>query len=282
MMAIKDVDATESVDFNESALIRRTYIIDNHWINSSSLYLQEESADVFFEIVDGGGNSHRIPAHKRLLTAGSEVFQRLFFGISQASEDIKIESDDDFVVTAEGFREFLRIFYSNEIQITSQNFVQIYELARKYLVRKWTSRCLDFMEDTVIISTIIGIINLSYQYNLQGIWQRSYPILKQNANQILASDYFIECSRNEFLTIRIYEGIPAQSCFNWLKKCCRQRNIDSKMLRKEMCKQVDWVKIKFADDDDIFTCLQKYFDFFTNDEIKQIVDHREVIVHKGN
>lgn len=101
-----------------------------------SLYLSEKAADVYLIFESG----ERIPAHKPLLVAASEVFDTMFFGSMPEKGDVKMVD-----VSADAFKEFLQFFYFNKVPLTIQNIGHVMYLGDKYDVAECMKLCETFL-----------------------------------------------------------------------------------------------------------------------------------------
>lgn len=59
-------------------------------IRGETIYLDAETADVFFVVDNGRGGSERILGHKYIVAAVSDVFRAMFYGPLKKEEDIGI------------------------------------------------------------------------------------------------------------------------------------------------------------------------------------------------
>lgn len=104
------------------------------------LYLNESTADVYFECGLDLEHRERIPAHKLVLCITSDVFKELF---ATSSTDFTYQITD---VSIAAFKEFLQIFYCHDAKFSYENAIQVLTLVRKYqmndyvhLFRDWLS-----------------------------------------------------------------------------------------------------------------------------------------------
>lgn len=79
----------------------------------AALYLKGDVAIVHFLLKNEAGEIERIPAHKVLLAARSDVFHRMFYGELKEKSDVTIVD-----ASASAFKEFLQCFYMNKVQLT--------------------------------------------------------------------------------------------------------------------------------------------------------------------
>lgn len=99
----------------------------DHVVELTRLYKNEENSDVEFLLKDCDGNESVIPAHRLLLLSRSTVFGRMFNGDMKEGRRVNITD-----ASAEGFSEFLQLFYSTKVDLTSKNIGEVLKLIDKY------------------------------------------------------------------------------------------------------------------------------------------------------
>ena len=77
--------------------------------------------DVEFSVVDSNGIEVTVPANKYMLAISSPVFEAMFYG-QLAESKPTIELPD---CSEEGLREMLRYVYSDEVNLTGCNVVEV-------------------------------------------------------------------------------------------------------------------------------------------------------------
>lgn len=87
----------------------------------------EETKDVQFIFALNSNDVIKISAHKKVLAASSPVFYAMFYGPLKECGDVKIVD-----VSPDAFREFLQLFYNNEVKLTKKNRDEVNKLIDKY------------------------------------------------------------------------------------------------------------------------------------------------------
>lgn len=85
-----------------------------------NLYMNEETSDFHFIFEVTKGKYLRIPAHKLLLIAASDVFRTMFNGTWKEKNEVQIV---DALPSA--FKEFLQFFYTGRVRLTTENVAQV-------------------------------------------------------------------------------------------------------------------------------------------------------------
>lgn len=78
-----------------------------------------------------------IPAHKFVLSIGSPVFFAMFYGQLVDTTGLIELPDCDF----ESLLEFFRYLYSDNVNLTGNNVMQVLYLAKKYMVSSLAEKC---------------------------------------------------------------------------------------------------------------------------------------------
>lgn len=107
-------------------------------------YLNDATADMHFVFETAEGVIERVPVHKFVLIAYSEVFNAMLSGSWQETDDVKITD-----ASPHAFKEFLRFFYFDEVELTTENMVEVFCLGQKYLVTTCSNACVQHMSDNI-------------------------------------------------------------------------------------------------------------------------------------
>lgn len=175
-------------------------VAHNSMVAFEDFYLDAATADVFFVFGDGN-NNQRIPAHKVLLAAKSDVFKAMFYGELKEKGDIKIV---DASIAA--FKEFLRFFYCTEIDPTIENAPNVLKSADKYNV----PACCDFYEkflgDTITNDNVCFVYGLAILYKRSGLKELCERRIAENTESVLKSQSFLECDQSVLQAIIDYSA----------------------------------------------------------------------------
>lgn len=168
--------------------------------NLSQHYLNADSADVFFECSDGqkvksefGSDKVSVPAHKIVLASVSSVFQAMFYGPLAEGNSVKMTD-----VTAGGLKEFLSLFYKDELVCSQDHVPEILYLAEKYDVPECLWECSKFLM-------------LNRQVYETENFLRCPQIIIRN----LLHNRYLKCE-GEYLL---------KACIDWAEYACRSQNI---------------------------------------------------------
>lgn len=117
--------------------------------SGEKMYLESDIADVYFVCAANDGTFKRIPAHKSVLAAASDVFKTMFYGELKEEGDVNVCD-----VTAAAFEEFLQFFYLREVKLTMDHIVEVFHLGHKYNIVKCFDVCVIFLKDHLSIDNV--------------------------------------------------------------------------------------------------------------------------------
>ena len=101
-------------------------------------------SDVKFVVPASSGESKSkkvIPAHKFVLAISSPVFYAMFYGQMAETKD-SIELPD---CEYESLLEMFRCLYSDKVNLSGSNVMQVLYLANKYMVPSLAEKCAEYL-----------------------------------------------------------------------------------------------------------------------------------------
>lgn len=181
--------------------------------------------DVSFILMSKAGVKKRVRAHKIFLAFMSPVFRAQFASGSAENDEIHITD-----ATAEGFMEFLQLFYKLEMDFTVDNIAEVLRLIDKYETREQTliivewyfldnhsgeNVCyfLDLAKSFRMPNTTIQKLELYMKMFAEIAFQSpTFPLIsKATLEYILSSDIILFCHERSFLEAAIYWSKSALS-----------------------------------------------------------------------
>lgn len=112
-------------------------------------------SDVIFSVCD-----EYIAAHTFLLVARSDVFARMFDFCKVSGQIITIND-----MPADTFRQLLLYMYTDEIDITNNNVIDLLYAAHKYDLGFLEDQCKEFIDEQKTFSNVLSTINILYHFN---------------------------------------------------------------------------------------------------------------------
>lgn len=149
--------------------------------NLSNLFHTGLLVDINFIVKTKIGTETRIAAHKNILASLSPVFERMFCGDLKASDNVNITD-----VTAEGFTEFLQIFYLSDVRFTDANIGEVLKLLDKYDIQGGVSIIERYMERSMDKGNVLLYYQLSLSFALsQKVTDLCVEIICSNIEEVL-------------------------------------------------------------------------------------------------
>ena len=186
-------------------------------------------ADVHFTVADGQGSSSRkvnIPCHKFILAVSSPVFYKMFYGdLKEPSEYIDLPDCD-----LEGFHEFLRFIYYDEVKLTGDCVIQVLYLAKKYMIPSLEDRCRSFLEKNINAENVLDLLPLiekMEEVHLKSVCWKVIDTLTEkvleSASDAIQDDNSLLVSILKRDTLDIKEVKVFQAVNSWAETICEKR-----------------------------------------------------------
>ena len=186
-------------------------------------------ADVYFTVADGQGSSSRkvnIPCHKFILAVSSPVFYKMFYGdLKEPSEYIDLPDCD-----LEGFHEFLRFIYYDEVKLTGDCVIQVLYLAKKYMIPSLEDRCRSFLEKNINAENVLDLLPLiekMEEVHLKSVCWKVIDTLTEkvleSASDAIQDDNSLLVSILKRDTLDIKEVKVFQAVNRWAETICEKR-----------------------------------------------------------
>lgn len=210
-------------------------------------YLSEELADFHFTFDSG----ERVPAHKVLLSA-SDVFQTMFNGSWKELKEVKIVD-----ATADVFKEFLQIFYLEDVKMTTKNADEVMELANTYDATECFNACLKmFLAD-------LG----------------ARRIVKMDVGQLsfLKSSTFLQCSKQVLGSILKQDSMNCseaelfKAVMSWVRAKTKQNHLTEEIIRAELDDLFYEFRFRSMTMKEFVDLIPAYGQIFTKDDLQEII-----------
>ena len=203
-------------------LVERTAFIFNNEILS----------DVKFVVPVSIGESESkkvIPAHKFVLAISSPVFFAMFYGQMAETKDSIELPDCDY----ESLLELFRFLYSDNVNLSGSNVMQVLYLANKYLVPSLVEKCKEYLRDNLIASNVFCILPHAQKFEDKDLEDRCWNVIEEKTEEAMTSDKFVTVERSvvesvvkrELLNVTEVELFKAVN--RWATKECERQGVIS-------------------------------------------------------
>ncbi|XP_037049492.1 BTB/POZ domain-containing protein 3-like [Bradysia coprophila] len=180
-----------------------------------NLYLNAEKADVHFIFES---EDERVPAQKNILSSGSDVFDTMFYGPLKEEGDIKIVD-----ATAEAFKEFLRFFYFNKVDVSMEHVPDVMYLGRKYNVADCQRLCVNLLAANIIEQNAAFVLGLAIIYDEKQLQKSCELIIASLTDEVFKSENFLVCDRRVLEHILKMDRLACteaelfEACMSWVR-----------------------------------------------------------------
>lgn len=160
----------------------------------SFLYNNVIMSDVNFIVRVGNADGERkqvIHAHKFLLSISSPVFYTMFYGeLAETRDNVELPDCE-----CEGLLEFLRFIYSNEVNLSGSNVMQVMYLAKKYMVSSLSDECLRYLHDNLDPSNVFNILPFAEKFEENSLVDKCWKLIDKSRKLALESEGFLTIER---------------------------------------------------------------------------------------
>ena len=133
-----------------------------------------------------------IPAHKFVLAISSPVFYAMFYGeMAETASTIELP-DCDY----ESLLELFRYLYSDEVNLTGSNVMQVLYLANKYLVPSLAGKCTEYLREHLEASNAFSILPQAQKFEDKDLEERCWNVIERHTEEAVTSDDFVTLERS--------------------------------------------------------------------------------------
>lgn len=200
----------------------------------SILLFSSIESDVKFFFTSSEPNERDfIYAHKRVLSIGSCVFDRMFNGLMASTSSSSGSHAVVFIadISMECFENLLRFIYTGTVALNMGNIIEVMYAADKYQVCKLESVCCDYLYRTMDISTVLNVHESTLMFDnnitklcLQWIDDLFDDLTKWNGFMDLRKATLMDLLKRD--TINISELNLFKAVYKWAEKQCCDSSIE--------------------------------------------------------
>ena len=186
----------ENWQTKQSTIVERTTFIFNN----------ELLSDVKFVVPVSTGESESkkvIPAHKFVLAISSPVFYAMFYGQMAETKD-SIELPD---CEYESLLEMFRYLYSDKVNLSGSNVMQVLYLANKYMVPSLAEKCTEYLRHSLQASNVFCILPHAQKFEDKDLEDRCWKVIEMQTEEAVTSDEFVTVERSLVETVVKREGL---------------------------------------------------------------------------
>lgn len=237
----------------------------------------DDEADFEFQFTVYGNELKILRVHKKLLSMMSPVFEAMFGENWNTRNRIQIED-----VSYASFKEFLNVFYKNEVEITENNVGEMLHLSDKYDIAELKPSCEQFLIEHLTMGNCIDFLNFASLYDIFELKLKCEGMIGDNTKTILGGESFERCTIKSLMEILKMEAMDCaeNELFNfsieWAKKQCQQNGFDSadgNKLREVLGPCFEWIRFREMTQDEFIECVESFDDMFSKTQIFAFLKH---------
>ena len=189
-------------------------VIDENWQTKLStiakrtafIFNNELLSDVKFIVRASTGESESkkvIPAHKFVLAISSPVFFAMFYGqMAETTDSIELP-DCEY----ESLLELFRYLYSDKVNLSGSNVMQVLYLANKYMVPSLAEKCTKYLRDNLKASNVFCILPHAQKFEDKDLEDRCWKVIEKQTEEAVTSDEFVTLERAVVEAVVKKEGL---------------------------------------------------------------------------
>lgn len=215
------MDSAEHKTMNDETILQKNGYASEV---SRRQYLNKRTADVFFTF---DNSNERVPAHKSVLAAASEVFDRMFYGPMAMSGDVSLPGK-----APEAFKNLLQFCYLDEVVLKFDDITEVMSLLHEYQLMESLMLCGKFLVDNWTIEDICSMYDWAISLQMeefQTFYERKICV---HIAEIFKTDDFLSCSFNvlehilNMDSLLCDESAILSACLDWARYKCKQNGKD--------------------------------------------------------
>lgn len=232
-------------------------------------------SDIVFILTDKAGDEKRILAHKVILATASPIFNELFTNDSQRNDNIRITD-----ISAEGFTEFLQLFYKSKVDFTIDHITDVLRLIDKYDVPDCFKVVQAFLHNSVTIENVCLLFGLATSFNLcDDVIKRLESMIKVNSKPALESATFPLISKATMEIILGWNGLNCdetivfEAVINWAKAAAVRRGLETSVenIKEELGSAIKLIRFPTLSLEQFVNVLEKYPNLLNSNEYIDIL-----------
>lgn len=256
-----------------------------------SQFQNEKTSDIQFRFPNehkckcencGCNEPKSLAAHRMVLAGGSSVFYDKFYGPNSAGEPtINITEYASCI-----FREFLQIFYLQNVQFTPAHTPHVIRLLTEFDVKDSVNVVEQFMIKSISVENCLTYMDITMAYaSRQRVQSPLREFIGNNATEVLKTTAFRQCPPYmvkvvlQMNTLKCTEAEVFDAVMEWGKEACIRQNIEvtDRHQRRELGDFFYLIRFPTMTVEMFMACLKKYPRVLNDHEMTQIL---EVLMHQ--
>ena len=178
-------------------------VVEENWQSKCSavadrttfIFNTELLSDVKFVVPTSSDESESkkvIPAHKFVLAISSPVFYAMFYGqVVETTDSIELP-DCDY----DSLLEMFRYLYSDEVNLSRSNVMQVLYLANKYIVPSLAEKCTEYLGHSLKASNVFYILPYAQKFQDKELEDRCWKVIEKQTEEATTYQEMAHCSES--------------------------------------------------------------------------------------
>ncbi|CAL8141966.1 unnamed protein product [Orchesella dallaii] len=232
-----------------------------HYVFQNNLF-----SDVRFLV---GNEQTPVYSHSFVLKVRSAVFEKILEKLHGPIQEIVIDG-----VTISGFNRFIQFLYTDHLEASAEEALEILPLAKKYRVSALSKQCVTLLADGIQENNAASIYNIARDLKEIELEQKALQFIQDNASQVFTGkDFLILTNDNLCQLLKMDElDIKEITLFNalmqWANVECGRHTLRSTPKQLRMVIKDALYLIRFP--------LMSLDEFNTDVVSKQILNEKEI------
>lgn len=243
-------------------------------------YLDERTADVYFMFEPEGKEPERIPAHKIILSATSNVFDAMFYGKTEQDSNIEHSIVD---TTPEAFKEFLQFFYCGTVRLTTENVYAVMSLGKQHMPKHMLDNCFracfDVFKKSMAIDNACSGYELAILFDDFDFKKFCEQVICENVEKVFQSKSFLNCDSSllrhilKLDSLKCDELIIFDGLIAWAKTAVTKKDLDetSDNLRSQLGDLLYEIRFGEMKLEDFYARYNTHRGLFSIEDFEQII-----------
>ena len=175
-----------------------------------------------------------IPARKFILALSTPVFYAMFYGEMVETSDTIQLPDCDY----ESLLELFRFLYSDKVNLSGSNVMQVLYLAKKYMVPSLADRCTEYLQEHLEASNVFPVLPQAQKFEDKDLEERCWEVIEAQTENAPTSEEFVTLKRfvvksvvkRERLSVKEVDLFKAVNC--WATKEVERQGLNPDVVVK--------------------------------------------------
>ena len=213
-------------------------VVDENWQTkclaiaerTTFIFNTEVLSDVKFVVPASRGESESrkaIPAHKFVLAISSPVFYAMFYGqMAETTDSIELP-DCEY----DSLLEMFRYLYSDKVNLSGSNVMQVLYLANKYIVPSLAEKCHQYLRINLKTSNVFCILPHAQKFEDKDLEDRCWKVIEKQTQEAVTSDEFVTVEQSLVKAVVEREGLDVKevelfkAVDRWTTEQCKRQVI---------------------------------------------------------